>query len=208
MTFAAAVASLLPLAAAGAQETSLEIDQIRQLIAAHHPQVYEDTALNTVVIVLNSNGTYARSFAARFDSAEVAATDFAFAQLEELMSARAGTRQVDTLLSAACSTPSSQPAARRPLCILDGARVDSFNTLQTLAMHKFETLSGAAAIARYGGEAVNGAVVASTLATLLERYKGLGITATNIGSMQKNRVRAGVVGPRRLDITIVFLKTE
>jgi hypothetical protein len=208
MTLAAAVAALLPLATVGAQEVSLDIDQIRQLIAAHHPQVYEDTALNTVVIVLNPNGMYARSIAARFDTAEVAATDFDFAQLEELIAAREGNGKVDTLLSFGCSPHSTQPVSRRPLCILDGARVDSFNSLQTLTMRKLETLTGAAATTRYGDGAVNGAVVASTVATLLERYKGLGITATNIGSMQKNRVRAGVVGPRQLDITIVFLKTD
>jgi len=80
--------------------------------------------------------------------------------------------------------------------------------LQTLAMHKLETLSGASATKRYGDDAANGAVVGSTVATLLERYKGLGITAATIGSVQKNRVRAGVVGPRRLDITIVFLKAS
>jgi hypothetical protein len=218
MTFAAALAALLPLTTVGAQEVSLDIDHIRQLIAAHHPQVYEDTALNTVVMVLNANGQYARSIAARFDSIEVAATDFRFAQLQDLIAAREGTRKVDTLLSSACSNPlkllverkdrSAQPADRRPLCILDGARVDSFNSLQTLAMHKLETLIGAAATTRYGDGAVNGVVVGSTVTSLLERYKGLGITAANIGSLQMNRVRAGVVGPRRLDITIVFLKTE
>jgi len=208
MAFAAAVAALLPITIVGAQEVLLDIDQIRQLIAAHHPKVYEDTALNTVVIVLNSNGTYARSIAARFDTAEVAATDFGFAQIEELIAAREGTRKVDTLLSFGCSAHSSQPASRRPLCVLDGARVDSFNSLQTLAMRKLETLTGAAATTRYGDGAANGAVVGSTVATLLDRYKGLGITPANIGSIQKNRVRAGTVGPRRLDITIVFLKTE
>ena len=203
MTIIAAVAALLPLTTARAQG-SLEIDQIRQLIAAHHPQVYEDTAVNTVVIVVSSKGDYVRSIAARFDSTEVAAADLRFAQLEELIAAREGHGHADTLLSYGCS--GSSHAAKRPLCILDGARVDSFNSLQTLAMSKLETVTGTAAIGRYGDGAANGAVIGSTAATLLERYKGLGITAANLGSLQMNRVRAGVVGPRRLDITIVFLK--
>jgi hypothetical protein len=54
-------------------------------------------------------------------------------------------------------------------------------------MHKLETVTGAAAAARYGDRAVNGAVIGSTVTTLLERYKAPRITATNIGSLQMNR---------------------
>jgi hypothetical protein len=199
-----ALVALVPRASAVAQG-GVDIDQIRDWIAAHHPQVYNDTTVNTVLIVLNPNGTYAASIAARFDSAEVAATDFRFARLADIIAARQGARQVDTLLTYACSGEKTQPA-NRPLCILDGARVDSFNGVQTLAMHKLETVTGQAATARYGPDAANGVVIGSTTASLLERYRALGITAANMGSMQTNRVREGTVGPRRLDITIVFLK--
>jgi hypothetical protein len=205
MTFAAAVAALMPFSTAAAQDVAIGIDQIRQWIAEHHPRVYEDTALNTVVIVVNSKGDYVRSIAARFDSAEVAAADLRFAQLEELIAAREGRGHPDTLLSYGCSG-SSTHAVKRPLCILDGARVDSFNSLQTLAVHRLEVVTGLAATTRYGNGATNGAVVGSTVPTLLERYKALGITAANFGSLQMNRVRSGTIGPRRLDITIVFLK--
>jgi len=196
--------TLLPCARAVAQD-GVSIDQIREWIAAHQPQVYNDTTVNTVVIVLKPDGTYATSIAARFDSAEVAATDFRFAQLVDIIAAREGNRQIDTLMRYACSGEKTH-SANRPLCILDGTRVDSFNSVQGLAMHKLETLTGPAATARYGPDAVNGVVIGSTRGSLLERYKGLGITAANMGSMQANRVRAGTIGPRRLDIMIVFLK--
>jgi hypothetical protein len=199
----AAVIALVPCVDAVAQ--AADIDQIRAWIAEHHPQVYNDTTLNTVLIVLNSNGTYASSIAARFDSAEVAATDFRFAQLAEIIAAREGNRQVDTLMRYACSGGKTH-SANRPLCILDGVRVDAFSSVQGLTMHKLETVTGAAATARYGPDAANGVVIGSTTASLLERYRALGVTAANMGSMQTNRVRAGTVGPRRLDITIVFLK--
>src|SRR5215471_7063016 len=75
--------------------------------------------------------------------------------------AREGTRQVDTLLSFGCSAGKSQPTPR-PLCLLDGARVDSFNGVQTLAMRQLETVTGTAATARYGADGANGVVIAST----------------------------------------------
>jgi hypothetical protein len=49
-------------------------------------------------------------------------------------------------------------------------------------------------------------VVATTNATGLARLTGLGVTAANIESLQTLRVRPGVVGPNRLDITILMLK--
>jgi len=201
----AAVAVLSPLATAALQG-SFGIDEVRALIAAHEPRVYEDTAINTVVIVVDAKGKYVSSFASRLDAADVAATDFRFAQLEELLAAREGRRQVDTLLSYSCSSHSQVPASQRPVCVLDGVRVGSFDPLQVLAIRSFEMVKGSDAAARYGAEAVNGALIATTAPTLVERFRQLGVTAANMDWLQSMRVRPGTVGPRRLDILLLYLK--
>jgi hypothetical protein len=201
---AALVAALLPLARAEAQ-SGIGIEEIRAWIAEHHAEVYKDTTANTVIFVVDTNGKYVRSLAAQLDSAEVATTDFRFRRLEELIAAREGRRQVDTLLSDACSS-ASDAQTRRPVCILDGRRVGSFEPLQMMAVRDLETVNGAEATARYGQDGANGVVIATSAPRMLERLSGLGATSANFGGIQMNRVRAGVVGPRRLDILIMFLK--
>jgi len=194
----------LPLATSRAQ--AVGIDDIRAWVAAHQPRVYDDTAINTVVFVVDANGKYVNSLAAKFDASEVATSDLRFARMEELIDARQGTRRVDTLTSSACMTRASTASAgvKRPVCVLDGVRVDSFDPVQMLTVRALEVVNGTAA-ARYGaGESV--AVLATSVPSMRQRLDALGVTPSNFDWLQTNRVRAGAIGPRGLDILILFLK--
>jgi hypothetical protein len=179
---------------------------VRALIAQHHANVFSDTAVNAVIIILDINAKYVKGVATRYDSAEVTAADSGWARLGRLIGTREGRLQADTLWTRCLSEAATQPSSDRPVCILDGVRVDAFDQLRQLAIRNLEIVSGAAASARYGAGAANGAVVATTSPTALARLTGLGVTAANIESLQTLRVRPGIVGPNRLDITVLMLK--
>jgi hypothetical protein len=135
--------------------------------------------------------------AAPLDSAEVAAIDSGITR-----SARA---QDDTLRMSCFGAPPATPAPGRAICILDGVRVSAIDGLQMLAIYELDVVRGAAATARYGADAANGAVVARINAAALERFKRLGVTATNVQSFMGRRVRPGLLSPNRVYVTVLML---
>ncbi|MEP6492037.1 MAG: hypothetical protein ABJF01_05135 [bacterium] len=134
------VAALLPLGSVAAQSSAPlpSMSAIRVLLAERHLNVYSDTSVNAVIIIVDTNAKYVKGLATRLDAAEVAAADSGWARFARLIDTGDGRLQADTLWTSCEDRAPAEPFAGRPIYILDGVRVDKFESMRQLAIRSLE----------------------------------------------------------------------
>jgi hypothetical protein len=196
--------ALLPLRPARSQATASfpELDELHGWLAQHQPNFATgDSGVNGAIIVIDTNAHYVKSIAFRLGASELASWQGAIARAIELQD-----DTVSTNLLAGCSDRAlASPPVKRPTCVQDGARVQGFDHLQLLASRSVEVLKSEAAVKRFGPNAANGAVVATTEAVTFERFKSLGATSANFVSFEGRRIRRDSDG-RPVVITVLMLR--
>jgi hypothetical protein len=174
----------LPFSLAAAQEAELNVDDIRRLIAQHHPAVYAvaDTALDRVIFVVDSHGKYVKSVAGRMEPSEVTTAEAMFMRLASH----------DDSPWTACVTPDTTKSAARPSCSVDGARVDRIDIFQMLAIKSLEASSRSVAI--------------TTDSPTMARFRSLDIPVSRVDNMMNIKPRAGMLGSKTTYVTVFYLK--
>jgi len=202
-TFALLFALLLPIRGAASQAAELpSMDVIRGWIQEHHSQVISgDSGMNTVIIVVDTNAKYVRSIALRLSATDLATTQGGMMHAATMQDDSTWTNR---LWACARGAP-ERKVVRRPLCILDSARVEVIDGLHLFTSRTVDVLQDTAAAKRYGSSAAYGAVIVTTDTAALGRYTRLGATAASFVLYQQQRIRRRADGQPLL-ITVVMLR--
>jgi len=195
--------AMVPLRYARSQNAEMpQMDVVRSWIQEHHPQVISgDSGMNTVLIVVDTNAKYVRSTALRLSAADLA---MAHAGMTRAAMMQDDTTWGNRLWACARGAP-ERKATKRPICILDSARIEDIDALHLLASRAIEVLQAEAAAKQYGSEAANGAVVVATDTAALDQYTRLGATPANFVQYQTQRTRRRADG-QPLVITVLMLR--
>lgn len=194
---------MLPVRHASSQTAEIpQMDVLRSWIQEHHPQVISgDSGMNIVVIVVDTNAKYVRSTALRLSATDLAMTQAGMAHAVMMQD---DTTWGNRLWACARGAP-ERKATKRPICMLDGARVEDIDALHLLASSAVEVLQSEAAVKRYGSEATNGAVLVTTDIAAWSQYTRLGAAPANFVEYQTQRTRRRADG-QPIVITVLMLR--
>jgi len=157
--------------------------------------------MNTVVTVVDTNAKYVRSTALRLSATDLAMTQAGMAHAVMMQD---DSTWGNRLWACARGAP-ERKATTRPICMLDGARVEDIDALHLLASSAVDVLQNEAAVRRYGSEATNGAVLVTTDIAAWSQYTRLGATPANFVEYQTQRTRRRADG-QPIVITVLMLR--
>ncbi len=204
----AAMTSLAPSATAqpfGARE-------VRGWIERNHPAVIAgDPRVNSVFIVLDTNGQYVASRADSLPIEVSAAIDSTF----DSVGARNAVAEIAReLVAGQLRVPGSEGQA---VYIVDGVRVNRLDSLSADAIENIEFKKGADAV-KYGAASNGGAIIVTTMrheerAQVIASSNRRSLEALHLATdqvdlhdVQMMHVRGGVLGPNPLYVTIMHFK--
>jgi hypothetical protein len=190
-------------------------DEFGPWIAAHHPNVQAgDRRVNAVLLVVDANGQYVASVADSLPFAVIAAIDSGFSSVGAHNAVEDMARE---LVADRLRVPGM--GAHQPLYIVDGVRVGRVDSLSANEIENIQLLKGDEAVSKYGPGAADGGAIVVTVAhseswsrvvtsSNRERLSRLGIDPERVdmGDTQMMHVRAGIVGPYPMYITVLRLK--
>ena len=179
-----------------------QLDDVREWLWKNHPNaITGDSGVNAAIVVIDTNAHFVKGMAFRLADSELAVWQGAVA--------RAISFQDDTvsknLLGACADRASASRPAARPICVQDGARVQTIDGLRFLASRDVDVLKRDAASKRFGPDATNGAVVVATDTATFERYKSVGATSASLISFEGRRIRRRADG-ESVVITVLMLR--
>lgn len=168
------------------------LDSIRAWTLEYHPNVIAgDASVNEVVIVVDPNEHYLRSYA-RFDSVADAPAGYV----------RRG--RGSAMVGDSIHFKVLESQLQKPLYIVDGVVVPEVGSMPADSIRKVEVIKGPAAAAQYGTAAVNGVIVIDTKSeTMLSR---MNLSPSEIHQIDVVKVGAGVIAPTPLRVVVVQVK--
>lgn len=192
------IATMAPVAAIASSRAPkiwpIPLDSIRAWTERYHPNVIAgDASVNEVVIVVDQNDQYLRSYA-RFDSVADGARG-------DGPRGRGGMIVGDSVRvnSLAVALPSD-----RPLLIVDGVIVGDLGVVERDSIRTVEVLKGAAAVAKYGADAQRGVIVIDTKSENM--LSSMNLKADQINQIDVLRCAAGVIAPNSLRVVVAQMK--
>jgi len=209
-------ASLAPTAAAVPRAPSAEIPVavLREWIQQHHPNVIAgDPSVNEVVIVVDANEQYRRSYA-RFDSTpgmnaggmrgRVGGGGAIATSVGRIGGTGRGAGYIGDTTAIKFEALAGALPTDRPLIIVDGVVVNGVDGIERDRIHSVEVIKGVGAIAKYGPAASRGVIVIDTKSDDL--LSTMGLSAEQIQNIDVLKLPAGTIGPNQLRVLVVQLK--
>jgi TonB-dependent SusC/RagA subfamily outer membrane receptor len=172
----------------------IPIAVLREWIQQHHPNVITgDPSVNEVVIVVDANERYLRSYA-RFDSVPDGARG-------DGPRGRGNAYVADTVQIRALGSALHRG---NPLIIVDGVIVNGVDGIERERIQSVEVLKGAAAVAQYGPAAERGVIVIDTKSESL--LSSMDLKADDIRQIDVVKAPPGTIGPNALRVLVVQVK--
>jgi hypothetical protein len=182
-------------------------------IAQYHRNVISgDARINAVLIVADSNGQYVASLADSLSVETRAAIDSVF---ESVGAHNAVADMARELVAGRLRVPG---ATGKAVYVVEGVRATRVDSLNVNSIENIQFATGADA-SKYGADAVEGGAILVTTthserrsqvidASHRQRLNRLGIQPerVDLGNVQMMHLRAGVVGPNALYVTVLRLK--